>query len=512
MHKITLAVFSEDPSAADRALSPFLRCPLIGRAVVVHRGACRISGPGCTELRADSFTSARTLAGILEMADTPYLLLVRPEREVLPGPFAMERMVDAAEATGAGMVYADYYDREKGGKDGLLREHPVNDYQPGSLRDDFDFGPLMLFSVAAIRRALKKHGPLVNAGSAGLYDLRLKVSTERPLFHLPEFLATQAAVGRMGKGERHFDYQDPRNRSVQRAMERAATRHLRRIGAWLPPTFSKAPPAATPFPVEASVIIPVRDRRRTVAEAVASALSQKTDFPFNVIVVDNHSTDGTTPLLSRLVRKDARLVHLIPSRRDLHIGGCWNEAIFSPSCGRYAVQLDSDDLYSGRDTLRKIVDRFRGGDYGMVIGSYTLVNERLDEIEPGLIDHREWTDANGHNNALRVNGLGAPRAFQTELLRSARFPNVGYGEDYAVALRLSREYRIGRIYESLYLCRRWRGNTDASLGVEQANRNDAYKDRLRSLEILARQKLNRQRLSRQKRCARDPETEHARSD
>jgi len=274
-------------------------------------------------------------------------------------------------------------------------------------------------------------------------------------------------------------------------MEKAATQHLRRIGAWLRPVFKKVPPAETAFPTEASVIIPVRNRKRTVADAIKSALSQKTDFFFNVIVVDNHSTDGTTLLLSRLAKRDARVIHLIPSRFDLHIGGCWNEAVFSPSCGRYAVQLDSDDLYSGQDTLQKTVDLLRSGDYGMVIGSYTLVNERLKEVSPGLIDHREWTDANGRNNALRINGLGAPRAFQTELLRKIRFPDVSYGEDYAVALRLSREYRIGRIYENLYWCRRWAGNTDAALSIEKTNRNDAFKDRLRTHEILARQQLNR---------------------
>ena len=490
---MTVASFFRDPSACDRTLPPFLRCPLVDCAIVVHRGACRISRPGCAGFRTASFTSGRTLAGILERTGTPYLLMIRPEQEVLPGPFALERMVDAMEATGAGMVFADFYEREKAGRDSRLREHPVNDYQPGSLREDFDFGPLMLFSVAAIRRALKKYGPPPESGCAGLYDLRLKVSTDRSLFHLPEFLATQTAGGRPGSGEKQFDYQDPRNRSVQRAMERAATRHLQRMGAWLPPVFRKVPGFGTRFPGEASVVIPVRNRVRTVAGAVMSALSQKTEFPFNVIVVDNHSTDGTTPLLARMARKDDRIVHLIPSRPDLHIGGCWNEAIFSPSCGRYAVQLDSDDLYSGHDTLQKIVDRFRGGDFGMVIGSYTLVNERLEEIDPGLIDHREWTDANGRNNALRINGLGAPRAFDTELVRRIRFPNVGYGEDYAVALRLSREYRIGRIYESLYLCRRWKGNTDASLDVEKTNRNDAYKDRLRTLEILARRQINRRR-------------------
>jgi glycosyltransferase involved in cell wall biosynthesis len=273
-------------------------------------------------------------------------------------------------------------------------------------------------------------------------------------------------------------------------MEEVATAHLKRIGAWLAPAFRDISPSKRPFPVEASVVIPVRNRLRTVADAVKSALAQRTDFSFNVLVVDNHSGDGTTAILADLAARHPALKHLIPKRRDLSIGGCWNEAIFSEACGRYAVQLDSDDLYRGVDVLQRLVDLLRGENCAMAIGAYTLVDERLREIPPGLIDHREWTDANGRNNALRINGLGAPRAFATAALRRIGFPNVGYGEDYAVALRLSREYRIGRIYESLYLCRRWEGNTDAALSVEQANRHDHYKDRLRTLEIRARRKMN----------------------
>jgi glycosyltransferase involved in cell wall biosynthesis len=273
-------------------------------------------------------------------------------------------------------------------------------------------------------------------------------------------------------------------------MEESVTAHLKRIGAFLAPEFRDVSPSADSFPVEASVVIPVRNRVRTIADAVASALSQRTDFPFNVIVVDNHSTDGTTKRLAGLAGRHPGLKHLVPERQDLSIGGCWNEAIFSDLCGRYAVQLDSDDLYRGVDALQRMVDRLRKGACAMAVGSYTLVDEQLREIPPGLIDHREWTDANGRNNALRINGMGAPRAFDTSILRRVGFPNVGYGEDYAVALRLSREYRIGRIYDSLYFCRRWEGNTDASLSVEQMNRHDHYKDRLRTLEIRARRKMN----------------------
>jgi glycosyltransferase involved in cell wall biosynthesis len=273
-------------------------------------------------------------------------------------------------------------------------------------------------------------------------------------------------------------------------MEAAATAHLKRIGAWLAPVFRDVPPSNRPFPAEASVVIPVRNRTETVADAVKSALAQRTDFPFNVIVVDNHSTDGTTAILKDLAGRNHALKHIIPVRQDLSIGGCWNEAVFSEACGRYAVQLDSDDLYSSEDALQRLVVILRRENCAMVVGSYTIVDGNLREIPPGLIDHREWTDANGRNNALRINGLGAPRGFNTEILRQTGFPNVGYGEDYAVALRLSREYRVGRIYDSLYLCRRWEGNTDAALSVEQANRNDAYKDRLRTIEIRARRKMN----------------------
>ncbi|MEI7672341.1 MAG: glycosyltransferase family A protein, partial [Deltaproteobacteria bacterium] len=367
------------------------------------------------------------------------------------------------------------------------RPHPVNDYQVGSIREEFDFGPVTLVQLAAVRESIRKWGALADSPGCGWYDVRLKVSLDYPVFHLRELLyavTTDTAVA----GQ--FTYVDPRNYSLQKALEEIATAHLRRLGACLAPVFCDLPHSEETFQVEASVVIPVRNRVHTIAEAVQSAMDQETDFPFNVLVVDNHSSDGTTAVLAEMANQHAALCHEIPLRRDLTIGGCWNEAVFSGNCGRYAVQLDSDDLYSSPHTLQKIVDLLRSGQYAMVIGSYTLVNSRQEEIPPGLIDHREWTEVNGRNNALRINGFGAPRAFNTSVLRQNPFLNVGYGEDYAMALRLSRQYRIGRIYENLYWCRRWEGNSDAALTITQKNQYDAFKDQLRTLEIMARQELN----------------------
>lgn len=478
-----------------------LRSPLVRKIFVVHPGGFKSGQSLCKSFEALSIGGGRLWNRLIGEVRTAYLLLIRDHGGIEWGPEALARFADAAETTQAGIVYSDYCELQAGRR----REHPVNDYQTGSIRDDFHFGPVRLVSVAAARSALKKYGAVDDLSHAGLYDLRLKISTDFPIFHLQECLYTMmegmdrclpAQDGAGGKRrpvseEKHFAYVDPRHRAVQQEMENAATAHLKRIGAWLEPTFKEAPLSRLRFPVEASVIIPVKNRRRTVADAVRSALSQETNFAFNVICVDNHSTDGTTKVLSTLARQFPVLNHLIPRRIDLSIGGCWNEAIYADCCGRFAVQLDSDDLYSGPHTLQKIVDLFRSSPCAMVIGAYTLVNEHLETIPPGLIDHREWTDDNGRNNALRINGLGAPRAFRTALVRRTGFLNVGYGEDYAMVLRLLREYRLGRIYENLYLCRRWEGNTDADLTVEKANRNDAFKDKVRTLEIMARQALNR---------------------
>lgn len=470
-----------------RALEPLVRSPLVSKILVLvcpdHPPIPEGDIPAHAEtLVIDAPWSGRTINRVIAKTTAKYLLWIEPDRQGVLCPGGMERLVEAAEATAAGMVYADYAD------------HPVNDYQLGSIRDTFDFGPVLLFNLKAVRRCLRRHGAVPKVRYAGLYDLRLKLSLNNRFFHIAESLSTPGSNDMDASATKgHFAYVDPRNRSFQSDMEDVATEHLKRLGAFLTPDFLPLPVSCTSFPVEASVIIPVRNRVRTIGDAVKSALSQKTDFPFNIIVVENHSTDGTDRILKPLARQHPAVHPLVPAREDLGIGGCWQEAVQSPLCGRYAVQLDSDDLYSGPDTLQRLVDRLREDHYAMVVGSYTIVNEKMQEIPPCLIDHREWTDANGRNNALRINGLGAPRAFHTELIRQIGFPNVSYGEDYAAALRLSRYYRIGRIYDSLYLCRRWAGNTDAALSVTQANRYDAYKDMLRTMEILARRQIHREK-------------------
>lgn len=470
-------------SSTLQTLQQIAGCDLVKKVLVLHTGADLPEIPKCEGMKSASPHSGKTLNAAFEKIKTDYALVLPQPAEIQLGPRALERFLEIAESTGAGMLYSDFYEIKRGER----IEHPVNDYQLGSIRDNFDFGALLLFHVPAIRAAVKKYGGIANVEFAGWYDLRLKLSLRHALFHIPEYLYTKTEHDLRASGERQFDYVDPRNHAVQLEMEKIATQHLKRLGAYLAPRFKKIPKSPQGFPVEASIVIPVRNRVRTIAEAAHSALTQKADFAFNVIVVDNHSTDGTTEKLKGLAAQHPALKHLLPARRDLGIGGCWNEALSSAHCGKYAVQLDSDDLYSGADTLQKIVEEFRRGDYAMVIGSYRLVNMKLEEIPPGLIDHREWTAHNGRNNALRINGLGAPRAFHTALLRAVGLPNVSYGEDYAVALRLSRDYQIGRIYDCLYLCRRWEGNTDAALSIAQSNRNDYYKDKIRSIEILARQ-------------------------
>jgi hypothetical protein len=397
-------------------------------------------------------------------SESGVVFLADPRVDVQPGQRMFDRMIQVMEDTGAGWVYSDSFG------------HPRIDYQPGSIRDNFDFGPIVGVRGDLFREESE------NPWSA-LYDLRLRISERFPIVRIPEALYSASTPDARPTGQKQFDYVDPRNREYQIEMERVATEYLKRIGAWLEPRFESIP-AADRFDCRATVVIPVRNRERTIMDAVTSALGQKTDFKFNVIVVDNHSTDRTTGLLSGM--RDSRLVHLVPSRTDLGIGGCWNEAIYSSQCGRYAVQLDSDDLYRDEHVLARIVGEFEAGAYAMVIGSYTTVDFSLKEIPPGLIDHREWTRENGRNNALRINGLGAPRAFDTSVLRRLGFPNVSYGEDYAVALRISRDCEIGRIYDSIYLCRRWEGNTDSALPLETANRYDAYKDWVRTGEIRAR--------------------------
>ena len=441
-------------------------------------------------VNVDAFFSGPSINSLIEAWRTDYLLLILPGGRVEFGARAPERFVQVADDAGAAFVYSDFRQQSGAELPGEVSDHPLIDYQLGAIRDNFDFGSVILLSREAVVKALRDNGgisPDIRWG--GLYDLRLKLSINSTIFRIPEPLYTRVAADLRASGEKIFDYVDPRKRDYQIEMEKIATEHLERIGARLEPSFANPPESREDFPVKASVIIPVRNRVKTIADAARSALSQKTDFPFNVIVVDNHSTDGTTDLLRNLAADNGRLIHITPARTDYGIGGCWNEAVYSPHCGRYAAQLDSDDIYSSENTLARIVEEFDSGKYAMVIGSYTIVDFDLNELPPGLIDHREWTRENGRNNALRINGLGAPRAFDVTALRRIGLPNTSYGEDYAVALRVCREYEIGRIYDSLYFARRWSDNSDSALPLATMNRYDAYKDRLRTIEILARQRL-----------------------
>jgi hypothetical protein len=412
--------------------------------------------------------SSPSIQGLVDAADSDVLFLGDPHVDLEPGPRMFDRIARVLRESGAGWVYAD------------ALGHPRIDYQSGSIRDGFDFGPVVGVSVQAARQSV-----IDSAWKwGGLYDLRLRISEKYAIVRIPEPLYGASMLDARPTGQKQFDYVDPRNRDYQIEMERIATAHLERIGACLPPQFDKVPASEERFPVKATVVIPVRNRERTILDAVQSALAQRADFAFNLIVVDNHSTDRTTEIVRGI--SDTRVKHIVPQCRDLGIGGCWNEALYSPDCGQYAIQLDSDDLYINDGVLGRIVAELEAGPYAMVIGSYTMVDFSLKEIPPGLIDHREWSRENGRNNALRINGLGAPRAFDTSVLRRIGFPNVSYGEDYAVALRISCDYEIGRIYDSVYRCRRWEGNTDSALPLDIANRYDQYKDWLRTIEIRAR--------------------------
>ena len=432
-------------------------------------------------------SSTQFVRETLSACRNQYILLNLSGREVTITDDAANRMKEHADSTGAGLVYSDYV--KMMGADAIAPA-PLIDIQAGSLRDDFDFGALVLITPAATEAVLSFRGQEFK--TAGFYQMRLAIQRSLPIVRMPQPLYTIAETDFRTSGQKQFDYVNPRNRDVQIEMEAACTEHLRLIDGYLKPgAGTSVNTDEGRFPVLASVIIPVRNRERTVADAVKSALSQQLDGPYNVIVVDNHSTDGTTKILSDLAKADKRLVHIIPERTDLGIGGCWNLAVNDSRCGRFAVQLDSDDLYSGPDTLQKIVDKFREGGYSMVIGSYRMCNFNLETLPPGIIDHREWTDENGPNNALRINGLGAPRAFYTPVVREIGFPNVSYGEDYAVAIRIAGEYRLGRIFDELYLCRRWEGNSDAALSADKVNANNLYKDSLRTAELQRRINTNR---------------------
>lgn len=438
---------------------------------------------GCTFVITDRLESSNTIVSIAENTDADYMMICTRHTTIGWGNNTLERFLRVADDTDAVMVYADHYKMVEG----KMEKHPVIDYQSGSLRDDFDFGSLWCIKAQALADYIAQPDR-EEYQFAALYDLRLYLSRVGEIFHLNEFLYSEAELDTRKSGEKQFDYVNPRNREVQIEMEKACTQHLGKVGALIDTTFYRQPDfGEQDFEYEASVIIPVFNREKTVADAVKSALGQKANFKFNVIVVNNHSTDRTGEILDEL--KADNLIQIVPERTDLGIGGCWNEAINSSFCGKFAVQLDSDDLYSSPKTLQKIVDAFYKQKAAMIIGSYRMCDFDLNTLPPGLIDHKEWTDENGCNNALRINGLGAPRAFFTPLVRQIQFPNTSYGEDYALGLAFSRRYRIGRIYDELYLCRRWGGNSDAALSVEKVNANNLYKDRLRTMELKARQHM-----------------------
>ena len=454
-------------------------------SVTVESFSRSSSFTGVTILSGVSLRSTDTLRSIAEAASEKFILIYLKEFPLEMGMFALDRMLSVAEDTKADMVYADHYTLIGEGEQVVRKKHPVIDCQKGALRDDFDFGSVLVFRTSSFRRAVRAMTEDYQWGA--LYDLRLRMKN---IVHINEYLYTEIESDNRKSGEKQFDYVDPKNRQVQIEMEKICTEHLKRIGAWLPPVFKDVDfaSAAEEHPVTASVIIPVFNRVRTIKDAVQSALAQECDFPFNVIVVDNHSTDGTSELLAEIAQEDPRLVHLVPAKYDLGIGGCWNLAVHNEACGQFAVQLDSDDVYSGPDTLTRIVNAFHEQNCAMVVGTYQMTDFNMNPIPPGVIDHREWTEENGRNNALRINGLGAPRAFWTPLLRTVNLPNTSYGEDYALGLRISRQYRIGRIYDVLYCCRRWEGNSDAALDIEKVNANNLYKDRIRTWELIARTK------------------------
>ena len=466
-NKITLILpYADSPESQD-TVNRFRENPCIANVITLQNESEKLQQTAFWKRISSSISTEFTM------------ILLRPQ-QIRFGSYALERMMQVMHETYAGLLYADCYKI----KEGKRKLHPFIDYMKGSLRDDFDFGSVLMYCSYALEYAIEAMN--VNYKYAALYDLRLTLSENRSIFHLPEPLYTESEIDNRSSGEKQFDYVDPKNRDVQIEMEQACTEHLKVIDGWLEPEFDEIQFTEEKFPVEATVVIPVRNREKTIKDAVLSVLSQKTDFLFNIIVVDNHSTDETTAILKNLSDTDARLIHVIPQRDDMGIGGCWNEAIMHPLCGKFAVQLDSDDLYIDDHVLTKIINAFYEQQCAMVVGTYSMVDFNLNSIPPGIIDHKEWTPENGRNNALRINGLGAPRAFYTPVLRGIKLPDTSYGEDYAVGLAISRNYQIGRIYEPLYLCRRWEDNSDASLDIDRTNRYNLYKDRIRTIEMMAR--------------------------
>ena len=487
MTRINCFIPAGGPGEWDFTLEEFKASVLVSKVFMMGPETPAKLDPDVAFLKTSGKQSTEAIRMIADRSvDADFTMIVTGEAAVSFGMLALERFIQVAVDMDVSMVYSDHFDL----LEGKLSPHPLIDYQAGSLRDDFEFGPVLLFkSQKLIAAAADLQDDL---HFAALYQLRLKLSLISLPVRIQELLYTINPMDSRSSGEKIFDYVNPRNREVQVEMEQVVTLHLKELGAYLEPDFASIEFGREQFPVEASVIIPVLNRVLTISDAIDSVLTQKTSFDFNLIVVDNHSTDGTTKLLEEMSALDPRLVHVIPERKDLWIGGCWNVGVHHEFCGKFAVQLDSDDLYIDEHTLERMVGAFYEQECAMVVGSYRMCNFDLQEIPPGVIDHKEWTPDNGRNNALRINGLGAPRAFYTPLLREINVPNVSYGEDYGLGLAFSRHYQIGRIYDPLYLCRRWEENSDASLSIEAMNRHNQYKDRLRSYELAARIKLNRE--------------------
>ena len=484
-NKITTAIFSYDNHITERIISNLREIELIKEIIIISN--VEISDK--TSLVKSAFPlSGDTIKRVIEKTSTQYLMLIVGNGIIESTGKGIEKFISEAKNFNAGLVYSDNTEM-KGDK---TFSHPLINYQLGSIRDDFDFGQCFLIRTAIAKKCLpdlfSNQNKLIYAG---LYDLRLAISRHSSVVRISEPLYSVLLTNESSDKENNFEYVDPKNRKVQIEMEQVAIHHLKKNGAYIGSASKKSVSFVDKFKCEASVIIPVKNRLNTISDAIKSALMQKTNFNFNIIIVDNHSDDGTTNTISKISKADRKVIHIIPNRNDLGIGGCWNEAIIHPECGKFAVQLDSDDLYSDENTLQKIVDKFYEEKSAMVIGSYKLTDFNLKEIPPGIIDHREWTNENGHNNAMRINGLGAPRAFYTPIIRDVKFPNVSYGEDYGVGLAISREYKVARIYEPIYLCRRWEGNTDASLSLARQNAYNFYKDSLRTTEILLRQEISR---------------------
>lgn len=471
-----------DAAQAKATIDGLRESALVNNIYLLASDAAATAVEGCTMVHIDALNSSDTMLKIAEAVKAPYTLLYTKYNNLVMGYFALDRFVRLAGDSKAGMMYADSYTVIEGKKSNA----PVIDYQEGSLRDDFNFGSVLFFNTEVLKKAAA--GIDVHYTAAGLYDLRLRLSRIAPIVHINEYLYSDVTVDNRKSGEKIFDYVDPKNRGVQIEMEKACTAHLKAVGGYLEPKFDEIDFNKGNFEYEASVIIPVRNRIRTIRDAIRSVLSQKTDFPFNLIVIDNHSTDGTTEAIDEF-KDDPRLVHIVPQRDDLGIGGCWNAGVQHPKCGKFAVQLDSDDVYSDENTLAKMVAAFYEQKCAMVVGTYMLTDIDKNPIPPGVIDHKEWTPENGRNNALRINGLGAPRAFYTPVLREIHVPNTSYGEDYALGLAFSRHFQIGRVYDVVYLCRRWEDNSDAALDIVKMNNNNLYKDRIRTWELQARRAL-----------------------